>query len=483
MASIFRRHKKLWAIVKNENGKWIHVATPYRVGEEEKAKRAATAIQKKMDARRANGESGPLTVARYAIQWLDRRLEKFEASRKRYEQTGNGKIQHRDHATDVSRMKRHILPHLGDLVLADVTARHLADWTHKVRMNGSIGPKTLRNVYGLLCALFRDAAIAGLIEASPCILTATELGDEEESEGAGRYSRDQFETMLTSPALTEHERVFVALGGLAGLRLGGICGLRWGDLDTSIGPLWRLTSSRTYDKRPTKTGKASVVPVHPILGAMLSSWRAGWAVMFGREPTDADPIVPKAPGKWIDRPGSAHSKKTGGNLMDSILEKCGIPAAPMKAHALRSTFISLAIEDGADRELIKRITHATGTGRDAFARYDRADYWPRLCSEVSKITLDLVTDFVTGGKMRNSYDGLEVEAPGVADGSMLRLIRGGSEKQEVRAGLAGTSKPGLAEPVTSRVTALAEAVLTDDLRTAKRLAREILAAQSERRTA
>jgi integrase len=480
VASIFKRHRKLWAIVKNEHGKWIHIPTPCHVGEEAKALKFAQAAQKRLDARRDTGATGPYTVARYALEWLDRRREKFEASRKRYEQTGTGKIQHRDHATDVSRMNRHILPILGPMVLADVTPKTLADWTHRLRMDG-IGSKTLRNVYGLLRALFRDAAIAGLIEATPCILTDNELGEAEESEGAGRYSRDQFEAMLTSPALTDHERMFVAIGGLAGLRLGAIAGLRWGDLDRSAAPLWKLTSSRTYAGKPTKTGKASVAPVHPLLAEFLESWRHGWAVMFGREPNATDPIVPKAPGKWIDKPGSPHSKKTGGNLMDDILEKCGIEPAPMKAHALRSTFISLALEDGADRELIKRITHTMGTGRDAFARYDRADYWPKLCAEVSKITLDRVTGFVTGGFMSSEHKGKSVEAPGVEDGSRLRLVRGDAEIQAVRAGREDQRGPARAEPVTSHMTALCEAVLADDLRTAKRLAREILA--SARRSA
>lgn len=46
----------------------------------------------------------------------------------------------------------------------------------------------------------------------------------------------------------------------------------------------------------------------------------------------------RAHGKWRDAPGSPHTKKTGGDLMNGILSTLAIPPAPMKVHTLRSTF-------------------------------------------------------------------------------------------------------------------------------------------------
>lgn len=389
MASIYARGNVLWCRVKDEAGDWVRKPTPYRTGDERNAQRYADAAQKAVDERRADGATaGPMTVNDYAEQWLTIRREMYEATRARYEATGAGKVQYRDHATDRGRMRKHVLPHLGPMRIADVRPKHLAMWVHKLRTTTTLAPHTVRNVYGLVGAMFRDAAVAGHVEHDPAILTKTQLGEDEGSaNGAGRYTREHFALMIGSADLPEHSRVFAALGGLAGLRLGAIAGLRWGDLDTTAAPLWRLTSSRTYDGKPTKTGKASRVPVHPVLADMLSTWRHGWGQMFGRAPTADDPIVPRAPGKWRDAPGSPHTKKTGGDLMDSILSTLAIPAAPMKAHALRSTFISMALEDGADDRLIERITHTPGKGRRAFDRYDRADYWPQLCAEVSKLAI------------------------------------------------------------------------------------------------
>lgn len=265
-----------------------------------------------------------------------------------------GKFKHRDHAPDRGRLHKHVLPRIGGLEIGEVRPRHIAEFVHALRTQTDLAPHTTRNIYGLVAAMFRDDAIKGLVEANPCILIENELGEDDGGgEGAGRYTREQLVRMISAPEVPEHARVFAALGGLAGLRLGAIAGPRWRDLDTTAAPLWRLTSARTYDGKPTKTGKPSVVPVHPVLAGMFASWRDGWARMCG-------------------------------DLMDSILEALAIPAAPMKSHALRSTFISIALEDGARDDLIEKITQTTGRGRRAFDRYDRADYWPQLCAEVSE---------------------------------------------------------------------------------------------------
>jgi integrase len=392
VGSIFQRAGRWYVSYKGEDGKWRQASA--QTSDESEARKVLEAVEAEIEARARTGDIGPITVRGYARKWLALRREMYEVTRKRYEATGAGKVQHRDWRTDESRMERHVLPYLGSMNLADVRPRHLTEWVHKLRTSVGLSHHTIANVYGLLVSMFKAAAKAGLVEHSPCILDSSDFGDtESDGPGAGRYSRDQLEQMIGSDQLPEHARVFVALGGLAGLRLGAIAGLRWGDLDTTTAPLWKLTSSRTYDGRPTKTGKASHVPVHPVLAAMLTSWRQGWGETFGRPPTASDPIVPRAPGKWRDAPGTVHTKKTGGDLMDLALTTLGIPAAPMKSHALRSTFVSIALEDGADDRLIERITHTPGKGRRAFDRYDRADYWPKLCAEVLKIRLPAAEAF------------------------------------------------------------------------------------------
>jgi len=71
-------------------------------------------------------------------------------------------------ADDESRMKRHILPELGDLDLGEVQSRHVRAFVFKLRTKTlgkgeKLAPRTIRNVYGLLSTMFRDAVAEGLI--------------------------------------------------------------------------------------------------------------------------------------------------------------------------------------------------------------------------------------------------------------------------------------------------------------------------------
>jgi hypothetical protein len=60
---------------------------------------------------------------------------------------------------------------------------------------------------------------------------------------------------------------------------------------------------------------------------------------------------------------------------------------PRRHYDMRATFITLAIEDGADPEVIRtRITH-TPKARNAFEGYNRGLHWERTCQEISKLRI------------------------------------------------------------------------------------------------
>jgi hypothetical protein len=93
--------------------------------------------------------------------WLDRRSE-----------SGH------DWRQDCGRLDKHVLPAIGDLVLTDVRPVHIADLVRKLRFQSEprLAPRTVRNIYSVVVAAFRDAAIDGKIETNPCILTNAQLG-------------------------------------------------------------------------------------------------------------------------------------------------------------------------------------------------------------------------------------------------------------------------------------------------------------------
>jgi hypothetical protein len=54
---------------------------------------------------------------------------------------------------------------------------------------------------------------------------------------------------------------------------------------------------------------------------------------------------------------------------------------------MRATFITLAIEDGADPDVLEtRVTH-TRKARNAFDGYNRGQHWERTCAEISKLRI------------------------------------------------------------------------------------------------
>jgi hypothetical protein len=132
----------------------------------------------------------------------------------------------------------------------------------------------------------------------------------------------------------------------------------------------------------------------------------------------------------VPNPAASDRRPQGAYHPVNFTAKLGIPSAPMKAHALRSTFISMALEDGTDDRLIERITHTPGKGRRAFDRYDRADYWPQLCAEVAKLCIsprsgghvvELATALATGGGIYGGSAMMMVETPGVERGRLVRV--------------------------------------------------------------
>jgi len=62
----------------------------------------------------------------------------------------------------------------------------------------------------------------------------------------------------------------------------------------------------------------------------------------------------------------------------------GVGARQRRAHGLRRTGISLAIEDGAEELILKRGTHAPP--RHVMALYTSVQ-WKTLCREVAKLAL------------------------------------------------------------------------------------------------
>jgi len=369
MASIYARGGKLWCRLKDETGVWRSKRTPFPVGKEKEARRYADAAQQKLDDRRASGSTGPLTVLAYAEKWLAARTN---ASKR----------------DDAGRIRNHVLPVLGPLRMSEVRARHIRELVKTLRKNPDLAPRTVRNIYGVLGTMFRDAVADEVIEASPCVLRRGDLPGKVDKDPEWRhlatFLEPEVRSLLTSDRVPPERRVLHAMKALAGLRHGEAAGLRWRHL-IDAKPLTRMMVARSYDGR-TKTEVTRAVPVHPTLAKILTAWRTKhWERIYGRAPTPDDYVAPTRNMTPVDPDDAGDSFKL--DLANLGLRIDAGEHRDRGGHDLRAWFITTAQECGAHRDLLRVVTHP-GKG-DVVSGYTRAS-WAALCAEVAKLRFEIL---------------------------------------------------------------------------------------------
>jgi len=420
MPSVFWKNSQYYARLKGEKvpGKWGNAPT----GETDKAKALeyAKLAQATIDKRNKTRTAGAASLREWIKAWLVKRQE-----------AGH------DWKKDRGRLAKHVLPALGDLALVDVTTARIADLVHDLRFKKKLANRTVRNIYSVLAAALRDAAFAGRITTSPCILDERQLGpvvdkDPEWRDGA-IFTREEAEHMMADTRIPPDRRIVYALGLLAGLRPGEGAALRWRHY-LERKPLRCLvvalsySTSRSQTKR-TKTEAVRHVPVHPALAKLLDAWQAhGWARMMGVAPGPDDLLVPLPP-------DVKRTKRTGERFRgwDYTGKKWREHDEPMlgwrhrSVYDTKSTFITLAIEDGADPDIIRdRVTH-TKPRRDAFDGYDRGPHWVATCREVAKLRLApaLHPHLVSSSENIGSGGGVRRAKPAISGNFELRVLDGG----------------------------------------------------------
>ncbi len=380
MASIYARGGKIWCRLK-VNGRWVSKPTGYAVGQEREARAYAKRRQGIVDDKAEAAADDALTVRAYAADWIKDR-------RGRVQTVGD----------EDTRLKLHVLPHVGDLKLEDVRPRHVRDMVAALR-KGDLAPRTVRHCYSTLRTMLQTAIREELIQSNPCVLGRDELPKKQDKDPAWRatavFARSEVEALISDPRIPLDRRVLWALLALTGCRFGEVAALRWRAYDRTQEPLGLLSVHASFDKKSkreksVKTGTPRRVPVHPTLAAILAEWRmSGWAEYTKREgeparqPTDDDLIIPSRRG---DHRGVRLMLTRFHGDLDRLK---GLTADDAEAglrhrrmHDLRRTFISLALTDGARKDVLRWVTH--GPEGDIVDLYTTLP-WSALCDEVAKL--------------------------------------------------------------------------------------------------
>jgi integrase len=353
----------------------------------EEAEKMLAQIERAEEARRAAGllDDTPPTVTEYAERtWIPMRT-KYEV------RTVND---------ETTRLRLYVLPLIGRIRLGDVTTKDIRDVVETFeKKDPTPAPLYVHRVYEAMSGLFRDAAIAGLIPITPCTLSSKRgRGLPEKNfkdpvaQANASYSKDEAEILISEPRIPEWRRVVYAESFILGPRAGETVGLTFDDYDSTAEPLGRIIVTAAYNNKLKrmqvggKTGVTKHLPVHPTLARILAEWKLrGFEKYTGRRPTGQDLIVPRLKPSRLT---GLYHLNTGqlNDLLHQDLEMLGMRRR--KLHDMRATFISMALADGANKDILKWMTHPPKTRHSsAMDGYVRIS-WQVLCAEVLKLKIN-----------------------------------------------------------------------------------------------
>ncbi|MGZ5764503.1 MAG: tyrosine-type recombinase/integrase [Usitatibacter sp.] len=309
--------------------------------------------------------------------------------------------------------------------LEEVRPRHIRDLVRLLKEGGELAPRSIRNVYGMLHAMFVDAKLDELVVSNPCELPRESLPKRVDKDplwrATAKFTRAEVEALISDERIPLDRRVLNSILFLGLCRWGEMAALRWREYEPQYeGELGRIVFARSFDhkKRRIKSVKTEVprwMPVHPTLAKILAAWKlGGWAEMIGRAPKADDLIVPNAPvldhssGIPLRAELQEWERARVRNLPPDAIEHCRMPQLGLKRakedckalglrgrrnHDARRTFISIARAGGARTDILKWVTHGQsqsgGGGESGIMDVYTTFPWSTRCEQVFCVKIDL----------------------------------------------------------------------------------------------
>ncbi|MDQ3223666.1 MAG: site-specific integrase, partial [Gemmatimonadota bacterium] len=362
--SVYLRGDVWWMAYYDATGKRVMISTGLR--EEKDARRLLVATRKSVAAQVEAGAAGGSLAAYAETKWLPVR-ERMGLSGYRNERT---------------RIRKHVIPRLGAMRLEDIEVRHIVALVRDLKAD-ELAPRTIRHVVGDLSGVMREAVIDKLVDRNPCeLLRRSDLPPIKDADPRWRasalYTREEVEALLLDPRIALSRRIDYAVAALTGARSGERVALRWKHWDRDRKPLGCLTFEASFSEnlkreKGTKTDVPRHVPVHPLLALLLGEWeREGWPADNGHAPGPEDLLLP------YNGTHRTHSVMWKGLQRDLVT--LGLRAR--RVHDFRRTTISLAMANGARRDIMQTLTHPSR--KQAFDLYLTVP-WEALCSEIAKL--------------------------------------------------------------------------------------------------
>ena len=240
-------------------------------------------------------------------------------------------------------LDRHILPAIGDYLLAEVTPAMLSKLLLDFQKDGYSHASAVK-LYNVLNGVFDMALMDDSISVNPMLKVKRPARSKDETpkdESEKAYTVEEVRHIL---ACLENEplkwRAYIRLLIDTGMRRGEACAIRWEDIDFQAGTIairrnLQYTAAKGVFETSPKNGKARVVDVGAETLSLLRRLRQEQAAAVispyaFTQDGSSEPMFPQSPTRYF--------KKFG--------DKYGI--ADFHPHKLRHTMASIAITNGAD---------------------------------------------------------------------------------------------------------------------------------------
>jgi integrase len=278
----------------------------------------------------------------------------------------------------------HIIPRLGGLALADLSAEHVDALYRELERRGKaagscrtagvtckandctperhegLAPKSVRHVHTMLRKALQDAVARGYLGRNVCDLA----NPPTQRDARGRRARDkawtvdQLRTFLAHILDDRHYALWLLIAS-TGMRRGKACGLRWDEVDLDRG---RVRIARTITEVRGRLviqdgGKSDAAERSIALDAHSVAALRAWRVLQTQERL-------AWPGDWFDS-GLVFTREDGTGLRPKRLsseftkatDRAGLPR--IGPHGLRHTYATAALRAGVSPEVVsKRLGHA-----------------------------------------------------------------------------------------------------------------------------
>jgi integrase len=254
-------------------------------------------------------------------------------------------------ASTYSQLLKVLRAKFGDVPLVSISHVDLQRWLLE-DVAATRKALTVKHIAKITLAVMNAAMRAGVIGANPAVGLKTPRNSEPHE--AHFISPPEMEKLAEQMA--PRYRIFVYLGGWAGLRIGEICALRWGSVDMFTRKLTVRETVSEVDGRQhfgppkTKSGRRSISLPGNAFKAMLEHRELLHTLGL---PTDATDFVVRGEGG-------------DGVRASNFRKRVWIPAAtssglmPLVPHDLRHSAVSLWIAAGlTPKEVSVRAGHAS----------------------------------------------------------------------------------------------------------------------------